>query len=155
MDVVLERYRFREVEDLIEQLGARARPPLVLQLWGRILDDSLQAERRLFQSERGWKDIETSTVQRKARDKDPRVRANSYKTNRATGTLEAFMTTRSPSAQPLHLDADELRIGIPAGQSVAFYGRFQAAQGRDPRVSKAVMRRIASKRILEHLAGGA
>jgi hypothetical protein len=152
-DVVLERFNFENVESLLEALGARARPPLVFDLWGDVLDDVLVSERRLFQTGRGWKDIKTSTVQRKNRDNDPRVRANSYRTNIATGALRDFMTTRGPSAQPLTLDADELRIGIPGGQSDAFYGRFQASEGRDPRVSRAVIRRIASKRILEHLTG--
>lgn len=153
MDVVLERFNFENVDDLLERLGARARPPLVLQMWGQILDDTLVAERRLFATERGWKDIKTSTIQRKSRDKDPKIRANNYKTNIGTGALRDFMTSRSPGAQPLKLDADELRIGIPGGQSDVYYGRFQAKQGRDPRVSRAVTKRIASKRILEHLAG--
>jgi hypothetical protein len=152
-DVVLERFNFENAENLLEALGARARPPLVFDLWGDVLDDVLVSERRLFQTGRGWKDIKTSTVQRKNRDKDPRVRMNSYRTNIATGALRDFMTTRGPSAQPLALDADELRIGIPGGRSDVFYGRFQASQGRDPRVSRNVIRRIASKRILEHLTG--
>jgi hypothetical protein len=62
------------------------------------------------------------------------------------------MTSKGPSAQPLKVDADELRIGI-ADRSDVFYGRFQARQGRDPLVSKAVIRRIASQRIREHLTG--
>lgn len=151
MDVVLERFNFEHVEDILDRLGARARPPLVFQLWGRMLDDLLVSERRLFASERGWKDIKTSTVQRKSRDKDPRIRANNYRTNVATGALRDFMTTRGPGAQPLQLDADELRIGIPGGRSDVFYGAIQAKEGRDPRVSRAVTRRVASKRILEHL----
>jgi hypothetical protein len=153
MDVVLERFNFESVEDLLEELGERAQAPAVLGLWQGMLGDVLVAERRLFSSERGWKDIKTSTVQRKSRDKDPRVRANNYRTNVATGALRAHMTSRGPSAQPLKLDADELRVGI-ASNSDVFYGRFQARQGRDPLVSKAVIRRIAGKRIREHLTGG-
>lgn len=152
-DVVLERFNFKDVEDLLERLGARARPPLVLQMWGEILDDTLVAERKLFATGRGWTPDKDVTKGRKARDKDPRVRANSNKTNVGSGALRDFMTRRGPGAQPLKLDADELRIGIPGGQSPVYYGRFQQKQGRDPRVSKAVIRRIASKRILEHLAG--
>jgi hypothetical protein len=153
MDVVLERFNFENVEDLVEQLGARARPPLVLEIWEGMLEDLLGAERRLFDTARGWKDIKTSTVQRKNRDKDPRVRSNSYRTNIATGELRDFMTSRGPRAQPLELDADELRIGIPAGQSGAYYGRFQAREGRDPLVSRAIVRRIASSRVRDHLLG--
>lgn len=150
MDVTLERFNFENVENLLEALGQRAVPPQVFDLWDDMLGDVLVAERKLFTSERGWKDIKTSTVQRKSRDKDPRVRANSYKTNVATGALRAHMTSRGPRAQPLKLDADELRVGISDSSDV-FYGRFQAAQGRDPLVSKAVIRRIASQRIRDHL----
>jgi hypothetical protein len=152
MDVVLERFNFENIENLLEDLGHRAVAPAVFGLWDSMLGDVLVAERRLFATERGWKDIKTSTVQRKSRDKDPRVRANSYRTNVGTGALRAHMTSKGPSAQPLKLDADELRIGI-ADRSDVFYGRFQAAQGRDPLVSKAVIRRIASQRIREHLTG--
>ena len=74
MDVVLERFNFEHVENVLEQLGEKVQPPLVFDLWGDILDDTLVAERRLFATERGWKDIKTSTIQRKSRDKDPRVR---------------------------------------------------------------------------------
>src|SRR5689334_13197471 len=112
MDVVLERFNFEHVENVLEQLGEKVQPPLVFDLWGDILDDTLVAERRLFATERGWKDIKTSTIQRKSRDKDPRVRANSYKTNRATGALERHMTTKGAGAQPLAMDADELRVGL-------------------------------------------
>jgi hypothetical protein len=155
MDVTLERFNFENVESLIEALGQRAQSPAVLGMWSDMLGDVLTAERRLFATGRGWKDIKTSTVQRKSRDKDPRVRANSHRTNVATGALRDFMTSRGPSAQPLKLDANELRIGIPGGRSDVFYGRFQANAGRDPLVSRAVIRRIAGARIREHLMGHA
>lgn len=151
MDVILERFGFENVENLLDELGDKAQPPKIVGLWGEILDDTLIAERRLFATGRGWKDTKTATKQRKARDKDPRVRANAGRVNVASGALRDFMTSKGPAAQPLKMDADELRIGIPGGRHGVYYGRFQAKHGRDPRVSKRVIHRIASKRILQHL----
>lgn len=153
MDVVFERFNFAAVEDLLEALGDRARPPRIFDVWNDILDETLVAERRLFSTARGWPDTKDATKARKRRDKDPQVRANADKVNVASGAMRDFMTTRSPSAQPLKMDADELRIGIPGGRSDIFYARFQQQHGRDPRVSRAVIRRIVNQRMLEHLTG--
>lgn len=150
MDVVLERFGFDGVENTLQAMGASVRPPRVFELWADITDDLIGAERRLFASERGWKDIKTSTIQRKSRDKDPKVRANNYKTNVGTGALRDHMTSKGPGAQPLRENASGLDFGLN-DQSDVFYGKFQVRAGRDPRISKGAANRIAKGRIQDHI----
>lgn len=151
MDVVLDQRGLDGAGDLLQRLGGLFEPPRVHLLWDHILDDTLTAERRLFQTGGGWAPDKPATVARKRRDKDPRVRANANKTNVGTGQLRDFMTTRGAGAQPLKMDADELRIGIPGGRSDVFYANTQSLRRRDPRVSKETVRRIVSRNIARHL----
>jgi hypothetical protein len=154
VDLELRAFGVEDAARRIDLLGDRTRAPTVLTLWSGLLEDLLGAERKLFRTERGWKDIKTVTIQRKGRDKDPRVRANNYKTLRGTGRLEDFLTHRGQGRQPLDFGANGFLLGIPRGQSPVFYGAIQKKRGRNPIVSKGIAKRIAGPRVRDFLMGG-
>lgn len=124
--------------------------------FSRIADLILGRERRLFESPGArWPKLKDATIDRKARSKDARVRANANRRLVATGRLERFLTTRAMGAQPILLNRHELHIGIPAGRHDVFYGRFQKGHGRDPLVSRRIVTTVASPVIREFLTGTA
>lgn len=87
-----------------------------VQRFFRTVADLLMAQsRRRWNTEPGWRPLEWSTVQRKARSKDPRVRANAHHTLRATGALERALTVWGAPGQKLVTTDDELAFGIYVG----------------------------------------
>lgn len=117
----------------------------------RISDELLAAETRLFNTGRGLRDIKTSTVQRKNRDPDPRVRANSYRTLVARGFLRDWLT--SDRRQPLRATRSEMLFGLPEGRGALYYGRIQAKRGRNPVVPRRTVSRIARPIIRDQILG--
>jgi hypothetical protein len=111
----------------------------------------VSAETRLFSTGRGLRDIKTSTVQRKNRDPDPRVRSNSYRTLIARGTLRDWLTSRR--TQPLTSGRDEMLFGLPRTGTTLYYGRVQAGRGRNPVVPRRTIGRVARPIIRDHLLG--
>lgn len=82
----------------------------------RTVSELLMAQsRRRWNTEPGWRPLEVSTIRRKARSKDPRVRANASQTLRATGALERALTVWGAPGQKLVIDRDELAFGIYVG----------------------------------------
>lgn len=145
MRLDIEATGVTQAGERVTLIGDRARDPRPV--LSEIADELLGAERRLFATGRGWAPLKRSTVQRKAREGlDPRPL-------HATGRLERALSVRGAPGQLLQITRDELRVGLPRGRSVAFYGRFQKARGRDPLVSRAIVTRIASPRLRDWLAG--
>lgn len=136
----------------IDLLAERARDPRAA--FERITDELTGAERRLFSTGRGMRDIRTSTVQRKSRDPDPRVRMNSYRTMVATGALRQYLTTRGSGAQPWRLSRDELGFGLPRGRTGFYYARLQAKRGRNAVVPRRTVARVSRPIIRDFLLGG-
>jgi hypothetical protein len=132
------------VAALLEQVASRALNPEPA--FDAITDRLIESEKRLFSSARVKPD-KPATVKRKARSKDPRVRANAHNTLVATGALEKFLTTKAPGAQPIRLTKDELVFGVPGGRHDFHYARYQVKHGRNPLVSASTVRRYASSEL--------
>jgi hypothetical protein len=137
----------RQGERRINLLAGRAtdmRPA-----FSRITGELLAAETRLFNTGRGLRDIKTSTVQRKNRDPDARVRHNSYRTLVARGFLRDWLT--SSRDQPLENTRSTMLFGLPEGRTTLYYGRLQAKKGRNPVVPRRTVSRVARPIIRDHL----
>lgn len=130
----------------LEEIAARsldARPA-----FSTIADEIMIAERRLFDTGRGWPADKPSTLKRKA------ARQQDLRTLHATGKGAAALTRRGAPGQKLVISRKELRFGIVGGRSPVFYMRFQKARGRDPLVSRDVIRRLAKPVLAEFVVHG-
>lgn len=139
------------VAGMLEQAARRSLNPEPA--FQAITDRLIDAERRLFATHRGMDPLTAATRARKARDPRPHVRANATTPLVATGTLERFLTTKGPGAQPVRLTSSELVFGVPGGRHDLHYARYQAKRGRDPLVSRAVLDRWAGRELRTFLAG--
>lgn len=137
------------VAALLEDVAARALNPEPA--FDATTDRLIEAEKRLFASKGRLKPGKQATIARKARDKDPKVRANAHNVLQATGDLEEFLTTKGPGAQPIKLTSDELLFGVPGGQHKFHYARYQVKHGRNPLVSASTVRRYAKTEITTFL----
>lgn len=129
------RAKHGEIGGLLTEIADRcldARPA-----FSDVADKLIEAERRLFNTGRGWPPNTASTKARKARQGlDPRPL-------HATGKGAKALTVRGATGQKLVIARDELRFGLLGGRTDVFYMRFQKARGRDPLVSRDVIRRVA------------
>ena len=129
------RAKHGEIGSALEEIASRcldARPA-----FSDIADRLMAAEARLFSTGRGWPPNTASTKKRKARE------GLDARPLHATGKGARALTQRGAPGQKLVISRDELRFGILGGRSPVFYMRFQKHRGRDPLVSRDVIRRAA------------
>lgn len=129
----------------LDLLADRARDPRPA--FSTIADKLMAAERRLFNTGRGWPPDKPATRKRKAKKGlDPR-------TLHATGAAALAFTVRGAPGQKLEIDRAQLVFGIAGGRSPVFYMRFQKHRGRDPLVSRGVVTAAAKPVLREFLTG--
>lgn len=126
----------------------------------RIASEVIAGEKVLFAS-RNVRPLAPSTVERKLRDRNPRVRSNARRARVGTGLLRSTLTSRGPAArahgQILEIDRDGLRFGIRGGSAVGYGILSQTGDSRQPRrqvikLSRAA--RLHAKSILrDHIVG--
>jgi hypothetical protein len=101
------------VEAMLERLASNAEE--TRRFFQKVADLLMEQSRRRWNTEPGWRPLEWSTIKRKARSKDPRVRANAHQTLRATGALERALTVWGAPGQKYEVRDDEMAFGIYVG----------------------------------------
>lgn len=140
------RARHGEIGGLLTAMADRCLDPR--SAFSEIADGLMTAEKRLFDTGRGWPPNTASTKARKAREHlDPRPL-------HATGKGARALTVRGAQGQKLVITRKELRFGVLGGRSPVFYMRFQKRRGRDPLVSRDVIRRTAKPILGKYVVRG-